>query len=165
MSTEPALVALDRALLDLRRFTAAPAVVDDDGRAIELSSLLVLDALRDEPASVRDLAARLDVAHSTASRFVTRSEQAGLVARTASPHDGRESWVEATEAGRTLTERAETYRIARLGAVVAGWDEQDVTDLSRLLTRFAQESRDVSAPRPSAGPRAAPRRRAAPRDA
>ena len=89
---------LDQALLSLRRFFAAPHVVDDHGRPVELSTLLVLGAVGEGGATVREVATRLDVAHSTASRFVTRAEQAGVVERRLSTADARATTVSMTEA-------------------------------------------------------------------
>ncbi|WP_265523615.1 MarR family winged helix-turn-helix transcriptional regulator [Oerskovia flava] len=136
------LAQLDRALVRLRRFFEAPAVLDDDGASVELSTLLVLDAVTCAPTAaekwtVRDVARQLDVAHSTASRFVTRAERAGAVKRGASGTDRRETVVEATEAGRALAERAAHFRLARLEGITGTWEPRDVAALAALLDRFA----------------------------
>ncbi|HQY32626.1 MarR family transcriptional regulator [Actinotalea sp.] len=132
------LVALDRALLGLRRFLESPAVLDDQGRRIELSTLLVLDAVGEGAASVGDIADRLDVARSTASRLVVRAERVGMVARSASPQDARAVLVGPTDAGRALGRRAREFRLERLVALTGGWDAADVTALAGALRRFAE---------------------------
>ncbi|PFG43366.1 MarR family transcriptional regulator [Isoptericola jiangsuensis] len=134
------LRSLDQALIGLRRFLAAPQFLDDEGRAVELSTLLVLDGLPEDGQSVRDVAARLAVAHSTASRFVTRAERAGTVARSSAQHDTRQVRVVATPEGRALADRATAFRLARLAHLLDGWSGEDVHTLAVSLSRFAAAS-------------------------
>ena len=103
--TEPASVdlqLLDEALVRLRRlWTASRAsVVDELGRRVEMSSVLVVEACaragsHATEVTVGDVAAFLDVEPSTASRMVDRAEAAGLVRRTASAVP----WYHASELG------------------------------------------------------------------
>ncbi|MFC7876203.1 MarR family winged helix-turn-helix transcriptional regulator [Isoptericola sp. NPDC057391] len=102
--------------------------------------LLVLDGLPAQGESVRDVATRLDVAHSTASRFVSRAERAGVVTRTTAPHDTRQTLVVPSPSGRELARRAEAFRLDRLAAIVDAWDEEDVRVLAEGLRRFAAAS-------------------------
>ena len=132
------LEVLDRALLSLRRFFAAPQVVDDHGHPVELSTLLVLSAVAGEGATVRQIAERLDVAHSTASRFITRAEQAGVVARQASTVDARATTVIMTEDGRALDRRATTYRLQRLARLTQDWSTDELSDFAAATERFAR---------------------------
>lgn len=136
------LERLDRALLRLRRFVEAPAALDDGGSLVELSTLLVLDAVTSagEAVTVRDVARWLGVAHSTASRFVTRAQRAGAVTRGPSVTDRRETVVELTAAGRALAARGAAFRLARLAAITDAWRPDDVTALAGLLDRFAADS-------------------------
>lgn len=134
------LETLDRALMSLRRFFATPRVLDDEGRDVDLSTLLVLDGLPAGGQSVNDIAARLDVAHSTASRFVTRAERAGMTTRSPSPHDARQTLVAPTEAGLALAARAADHRLDRLGGLVSDWTDDDVRAFAAHLGRFADAS-------------------------
>lgn len=142
----PDLERLDQALLRLRRFFETPTVVDDDGSPVELSTLLVLDAITSAHGAatdnwtVRDVARRLEVAHSTASRFVARAEKAGAVTRAPSDTDRRETVVEATGAGRALAERAAYFRLTRLDGITDTWEPCDVATLAGLLTRFVDDN-------------------------
>lgn len=131
------LEVLDQALLRLRRFFAAPKMVDDRGRPVELSTLLVLSALTDEGTTVRDIANRLDVAHSTASRFITRAEEAGMVARQASSADARATAVIMTEDGRALDRRATRFRLQRLARLTQDWSIGELSDFAAATERFA----------------------------
>lgn len=132
------LEILDQALLGLRHFFGAPGVLDDRGRRVELSTLLVLDAIGSVGASVREVAQRLGVAHSTASRLVKRAEEAGMVARGHSTLDARETVVAATEAGRQLGRRALAFRLGRLVELTQDWSPDEVATFAASLRRFAR---------------------------
>ncbi|NMR20110.1 MarR family winged helix-turn-helix transcriptional regulator [Cellulomonas fimi] len=139
------LERIDRALMQLRRFVEAPAMVDDRGRHVETSTLLVLEALGPESEpTVRDVARRLDVTHSTASRLVTRAEQAGMVRRRRSPTNRRETLVEATDDGHALRDRARTFRLHRLCDIVADWRSDDVAAFAHSLASFAERAAQES---------------------
>lgn len=133
------LELMDRALLRLRHFFDAPAILTDSGTRVELSTLLVLEAAArcGSSASVREIADQLDVAHSTASRLVTRAESAGMVARAISTTDRRETVIETTAVGHDFRRRANAYRLDRLAAVTTGWSPEERTTFARLLDRFA----------------------------
>lgn len=152
------LAALDEALVRLRRlWTASRAhVVDDLGRRVEMSSVLVVEAcaradVQRGETTVGDVAAFLDVEPSTASRLVERATRAGLVTRTASAVDGRRSALSLTPAGSALRTRAVAARLCWLGGVVHDWPERDVRELADALTRFADA---VSASPPPGPPQA-----------
>lgn len=130
---------MDQALLRLRRFFDAPAILADTGPRVELSTLLVLEAVARSgtPVSVREIADQLDVAHSTASRLVTRAERAGMVARATSTTDRRETVIETTQVGHDLRRRATTYRLDRLMALTQAWTSEEKATFAHLLDRFA----------------------------
>jgi DNA-binding MarR family transcriptional regulator len=132
-----ALAQIDAALLALRRFVEPPAVVDHEGRRVEVSTVLVLDALSDVgQATVTDVAEHLSIAHSTASRLVTRAVEAGMVSRQPSRHDSRAAVLEATPAGRRLHRAASRFRRQRLEHTLQSWSERDRAQLANLLRRF-----------------------------
>ena len=153
------LQVLDEALVRLRRlWTASRAhVVDDLGRRVEMSSVLVVEACARAESdtaevTVGDVAAFLDVEPSTASRMVDRAATAGLVLRTASRVNGRRAALVLTDDGRALRARATAARLGWLGGVVAGWPAEDVHLLAAVLTRFADAVAETPAgaapPRP-----------------
>ena len=113
-------------------------IVDDHGRRIEASTLLVLEAVLDGRArTVQDVAHHLGVAHSTASRLVTRAESAAMVRRVPSPVSAREAWVTATDLGTATRARGLGHRLARLADATADWPADQVVALAHLLRRFA----------------------------
>lgn len=141
---------VDHALLRLRRFVEAPgpsagaSAVDHDGRSVEVSTVLVVDAIvrvagdsSDATCSVGEVAAAVQVAHSTASRLVDRAVRAGMVERTRSVADPRRVALIPSHDGRTLHRRAVEFRTARLAGLLADWPADDVATLARLLERFA----------------------------
>lgn len=133
------LVSVDRALRVMRRHLVPPGAIGDEGRRIETSTVLVLEAVIDAGAqTVRDVARQLDVAHSTASRLVTRAEGAGMVTRRSSPVNARETLVEATSAGLAVRARGLRFRLGRLANLTAGWPAADVETFAHLLERFAR---------------------------
>ncbi|MBC8990817.1 MULTISPECIES: MarR family winged helix-turn-helix transcriptional regulator [Micromonospora] len=137
---DPDLVAVDEALLRLRRFFRTPAALEHDNRSVDLSTLLVVTAIAAEPAgeaSVGQIATALEVAPSTASRLVGRAETCGVVVRLAGRVDARQSLVRLTPDGVALHERARTFRHARLRAATAGFTTEEKHQFARLLTRFA----------------------------
>ena len=153
------LQVLDEALVRLRRlWTASRAhVVDDLGRRVEMSSVLVVEACAraadSAEVTVGDVAAFLDVEPSTASRMVDRAATAGLVLRTASRVNGRRAALVLTDDGRALRARATAARLGWLDGVVAEWPAEDVHVLGAVLTRFA----DAVAATPASGAPPRPR--------
>lgn len=137
------LEQIDQALMRLRRFFDPPAMVDDEGRRVEASTILVLETLAGPgPRTVRDIAEELDVAHSTASRLVKRAEQAGMVRRRPSPTNRRETVVEATEQGDAARQRGVRYRIERLTAITVTWQPDEIERFATSLHHFAEAATD-----------------------
>ncbi len=153
-SAQPAILAsLDDALVRLRRLWSSPrqVVTDGDGRNVEMSSVLVVEACargaeHGEPVAVGDVAQFADVAPSTASRLVDRAVRADLVRRTATGGDARRIALELTDAGRELRARSLDARMGWLGTVVNDWSAQDLTALAGLLGRFADSLDEVGPP-------------------
>ncbi len=134
---------LDDALVRLRRLWSSPRqVIDHDGRPVEMSSVLVVEACargtaRGAEVSVGDVAHFADVTPSTASRLVERAVRADLVRRNPSARDARRTVLHLTAAGSALRARALHARLGWLGSVVHGWPSDDLAALVDLLGRFA----------------------------
>jgi DNA-binding MarR family transcriptional regulator len=139
---------LDDALIRLRRLWQTPSItrvlIEPDGSPLEMSTVLVTDAINrslhaSPPTAVRvgDIAERLDVAPSTASRLVDRAVRAGMVSRGRDSADNRHVTLTLTPSGSALLGRALTFRTQYLEQVLTGWPRDDVATLARLLDRFA----------------------------
>jgi DNA-binding MarR family transcriptional regulator len=138
---------IDAALMRLRRFWSAPrgrSLPAGDDEDVELSTVLVVEVLArgadaDSPApGVAEVAQRLDVAPSTASRLVDRAVAAGKVQRRTSAGDARRAELHLTEQGEALHARARAFRTDYLRAVVHDWDAAEITALGDFLERFAR---------------------------
>jgi len=150
MITSGELERLDAALLALRRFTQAPSTTDRGTKSshgsnrVEISTVLVVDAVaRWDPAgdcSIGDVAGALQVAHSTASRFVERAVQVGMIRRGRSSADPRRTVLSLTVAGWRLQREAVGFRTGRLEGLLADWSATDVTAFTTLLERFARRA-------------------------
>jgi DNA-binding MarR family transcriptional regulator len=143
------LERLDAALMRLRRLWTAPrtqAGMRAGDEPVELSTVLVVDALAREPQhhlGVADVAERIDVTPSTASRLVDRAVAAGMVERRVAADDARRADLHVTGAGSALHGRARAFRARYLAAVLADWTASDVSALADHLDRFARSVADA----------------------
>ena len=96
------------------------------------------------PVRVSDVAQRLNVALSVASRQVTALERAGYVERDTDPEDGRAHRVSATDAGRAVLEESHRRMVHAFGRALQGWSAKEITALSESLERLREDvHRDV----------------------
>lgn len=135
---------LDGALSDIRRFWQHRGLgrrfFDALGVEVELGTLRALGAVADaDEPSVGDVAASLRVDASTASRLVEGAVTAGYVLRRPSTQDRRRVSLALTEAGQALLAHTLEVRRQLLRDVTAGWPEEDVATLARLLRRLARD--------------------------
>ena len=143
-SDDPVLIKVDEALLTLGR----PSHLRRIGERVRAGAGLPLDraaypVLRGiaecGPVRLSDLAARLGVEISTASRQVKELEQAGLVERTGDPKDGRVTMLALAPAGReALKKLRESWR-RTLVEILDAWPEEEREALANLLARLAAD--------------------------
>jgi DNA-binding MarR family transcriptional regulator len=108
------------------------------GDTIDHSAHLVLYMLRCNGAlRLSDLAAKMELDASTASRHVRALEQVGLIRRSADPDDGRAFRVELTEEGEREWHTSSKRRMELLSQAMDGWDDSDIETFAKLMTRFA----------------------------
>ena len=144
-SPDPALVAIERALIRIRRSVTRRELgrrMADVLPESELSQVFAVDAV-DEASeesgtgvSVGSVAERLGVDPSRASRLMSQAVRAGYLARVASQDDGRRILLELTDQGRTLVELMHAHRQAEFAHAMRDWSEHDRHEFARLLTRF-----------------------------
>jgi DNA-binding MarR family transcriptional regulator len=108
------------------------------GVRLERTTFPILRSVAFGPVRLSALAVDLDVDLSTASRQVRTLEQAGLLARTADPADGRAVVLALTDEGTEVLKRIRATRRSLVGAQVEDWSDEDVADLARLLHRLAE---------------------------
>lgn len=90
------------------------------------------------PSRVGDLAAELHLDQSTVSRHLANLDEAGLIARTADPTDGRAQLAGLTPAGWAQVQQAVASRVHVMEQVLDDWTDADRLALADLLTRFTQ---------------------------
>jgi len=88
------------------------------------------------PASIRDVADRLGVEHSTASRAVDTAVRAGVLARLPCTDDQRKVMLSMTDEGRDVLARASQQRQDLLSDVTRSWSAHDIEQLVSLLARL-----------------------------
>ncbi|HET8969919.1 MAG TPA: MarR family transcriptional regulator [Candidatus Nanopelagicales bacterium] len=137
---------LDATLRRIRRALVKPAHTEVPvpclGRPLELAKLFVCDALADLDADdasvgVNDVAAAMQLEHSTVSRVLGELEIDELVRREVDPSDRRRTVVSLSERGRAVLADSHELRRALTRTVLADWDSAEVGSLTRLLERLA----------------------------
>jgi DNA-binding MarR family transcriptional regulator len=132
---EDALIPLVRYLSSARTWRQIAAATDV---ALDRARYVVLRAVAEsEPVRTTALAEQIGVDPSTMSRHVNLLEQAGLVQRVADPDDGRATSVSLSPAGRHVMEKVRTARHDLITDALAGWTNDDRTQLASLLGRLA----------------------------
>jgi DNA-binding MarR family transcriptional regulator len=104
--------------------------------ALDRSGYQLLGRLELEPMSLGRLAEafRLDV--STVNRQIAALREKGLVERIPDPEGGVARLVRPTRRGRDLLRADRRTRRGHLARVIEGWEDHDVAELNRLLTRL-----------------------------
>ncbi|MCH6169963.1 MarR family winged helix-turn-helix transcriptional regulator [Pseudonocardia alaniniphila] len=90
-------------------------------------------------ATVGDVARRLGLDQSGASRMVAAAAAAGYVERSRAAADGRRSVLRLTPAGRALIYSSHRWQRATFAELTATWDERDRAQFAGYLQRLASE--------------------------
>ncbi len=101
------------------------------------ATLLFKLSAKGDSLRVTDLAEILGVDTPTVTRKVQQLERAGMVVRQTDPDDRRASRIRLTPAGRRTIERVRRARRAWLEQLLQDWDDDDLSVLADLLSRFA----------------------------
>lgn len=96
----------------------------------------LLGVLRDRQPTMQELAKLLGLDKSSVTGLVERAERRGLVARAASPADGRAVLVSLTRQGRSLIARASAEFEADVSALLERLPKSDRRALSGLVSRL-----------------------------
>ena len=115
----------------------------EGGRSLSPTLTAALATIENHgPLTPSELAERERVKRPTATRTVAALEQAGLVARTADPADGRVSLVSATGEGRSLLKRLRGRKNAYLARRLRNLPADELATLERaagILERMLDE--------------------------
>lgn len=99
--------------------------------------LLEALAAASHPLSVGEIADAVGVDQPRASRLVQQAFQLDLVRREADPEDARRTRVALTDAGAALVRGFRGERREAIDTALAGFTDEERTDLARLLTKLA----------------------------
>ncbi|MGM7421170.1 MarR family winged helix-turn-helix transcriptional regulator [Cellulosimicrobium sp. CpK407] len=129
---------LIRALDELARAQRESAVRIARDLDIPRSSFGLLRMLqRCGPVQLGDIAAKLRVDLSVASRQVSHLVDEGLVRRTVDDDDRRARTVELTDAGRGLVLRAYEHIDSLAATTFAEWRDEEIVEATRQIERVA----------------------------
>lgn len=138
---------IGRAWIEMRRGAAASALrayLFGAEKALEQGQMDVLDLLaRRDERPMKELAARLRVEPSTATRAIQRLESDGLVERFSSPADGRMVLVRITDEGRRRHDDVAARRSIAMMHILSEFDPQERSQLADLLDRLIDSIDDV----------------------
>ena len=138
---------LDRAFRRLRKSMIRPPAglvpVPSLGRQLDIAKIFACDAVAElsstrATVSVKDVAAELDLEHSTVSRLLGEMEEDGLVVRGSDPADRRRTTVQLTDLGRAVVADATAMTRFFTRILLADWPREDVEALTALMGRLAE---------------------------
>ena len=130
---------IGRAWIELRRGAAASALrsyLFGTEKALEQGQMDALDLLTRRERPMKELAARLRVEPSTATRAVQRLEHDGLAERFTSPQDGRVVLVRITDEGRRRHDAVAERRSIAMMQILSEFDPQERAQLAGLMDRL-----------------------------
>ena len=130
---------IGRAWIELRRGAAASALrsyLFGTEKALEQGQMDALDLLTRRERPMKELAARLRVEPSTATRAVQRLEHDGLAERFTSPQDGRVVLVRITDEGRRRHDAVAERRSIAMMHILSEFDPRERAQLADLMDRL-----------------------------
>lgn len=138
------LAEIERAFSGIVRWGNLPRVRERflaaAGMDLDRASYSVLIRL-DEGGPIRlsDLALRIGLDLSTASRQVHHLQVAGLVERVTVEEDRRAALLSTTAAGRDMVERLRSAKRGVITEILASWSPAERCELARVLSRLADD--------------------------
>jgi len=102
--------------------------------------MLAIKAMEPEPASIRDLAERLQLRHHSAVGLVDRLERSGLVRRARSDADRRSAQISLTPKGSRILHKLSVHHREELKSAAPALIESLTFILHGTKTRHAQDS-------------------------
>ena len=114
------------------------------GPALTPTKLRALNLLAEESLRVGELAARIGIDDTTATRLVDRLEATGLVERRQLPSDRRVTVVGLTAEGTALVEQVAARRQRFFADVLAALEPDEQVELVRLTAKAAESLRTRS---------------------
>ena len=135
--------SIDRAFRRLRKSMIRPPAglvpVPALGRQLDIAKIFACEAVAElsetsATVSVKDVAALLDLDHSTVSRLLGEIEDDELLVRGVDPADRRRATLELTDLGRAVVADATAMSRFFTRILLEDWKRSDVEELTRLMT-------------------------------
>lgn len=127
--------AMLQSLVSLTRTTRIIAHRDAE-KSVSGTPIALLHFVRDTDPRLGDLAEKLHVKPSVASRAVAALEADGLVARVTDPEDARACRIHLTDSGRRHLQQRENRALDLVSEAFADWSADDAEHSVRLLQRL-----------------------------
>src|SRR5262249_48592867 len=111
-------------------------------RDLNLAAVSVADALQElaeageQRPTIGQMAQRLGIEPSRASRMTAAAIRARLVRRIASQSDGRRSHLELTDEGLKALQMIQRFRMRFFAQLMSDWSDQECAAFGQLLIRF-----------------------------
>ena len=111
-------------------------------RELNLAAVSVADALQElaeageQRPTIGQMAQRLGIEPSRASRMTAAAIRARLVRRIASQSDGRRSHLELTREGSKALQMIRRFRIRFFAQLMSDWSDEECAEFGQLLIRF-----------------------------
>jgi DNA-binding MarR family transcriptional regulator len=115
----------------------------------DLTRTLVLNIVQDSPdneITVGDVAERLGIDPSVASRMVSDCIGAGYLARAASQRDGRRTVLQLSAEGAATLERFRRHQRAAFEYITRDWPAPERLEFARLLLKYVDAIDALRAP-------------------
>ena len=138
--------AVEAAMTEVFRLAASRRVHDErqrrSGTSLSRTEWELLRRVDDlGPVRVRQLAGLVDLSPAVTSRALASLESDGLVARAATPEDGRGVSFRSTRSGHRARERFQAAMFDELTTVLSTWSPRDRAVLADVLPRLVQDLR------------------------
>ena len=142
----PELRALHLALLEIMGAMNEPhrdeALIAAAGIRLDRALFpLLIGIERFGPIGVVELAAGVNRDHTTVSRQLAKLESLGLIMRVESADDRRARRAVVTPKGRTMSRRIDAARERMFRSIFSDWAPGEVSELTRLMGKFAAAMR------------------------
>jgi len=131
---------LSRMRLLIRRRIVGRIALKKMATELDFSHLDVIEAVKrisaENEVTVGAIAEFMRIDPSRSSRMVAELVQLGMLERAVSQADARRSVVVLTDMARAHFREADAVKNRLIGAIVAGWSEEEVAAFSDLFLRF-----------------------------
>lgn len=144
MLSEPQAAELLSSLSTLLR-TSRAISMKSHGASVTGTQIAALKVLSAGEVRMGDLAEKLMVAPSVASRVVATLEQEGLVQRHPDPADARACLLELSDLGRERLRERQRFSLALMRDVLADWTDDEAATAARFMSDWTAAS-PTSAP-------------------